>query len=310
MKTLFYAALTCMPLALSAQILKERRVYYLDCSYSMVTNKIWDDVRDNLENAIDNVSDETTELIVIPFAFDKRHHDNLTTFSEKATDNGKAILKSKIEALRVTKNTMTYHSDPLKDFYSFRANDSRVTYMFLMTDGQNEEKPDKFKPLLQQWGKKFGNKNIYGFYVMLHDLAKDPSVENIIGSQKHLWKVPTANVDINLIRLQSSAVFNARNDKYFDVPVYGNLKRISLEARFPEESTYKVSKTETKMEAAGGKLRVYVEFAGNVFDLPESLHERLSVSMSGNDEYSFLVSDSIDVECVSKKERSLRISVP
>ncbi len=39
-----------------AQVLKERRVYYLDCSYSMVTpNKIWGKVCDNLINAIENV---------------------------------------------------------------------------------------------------------------------------------------------------------------------------------------------------------------------------------------------------------------
>lgn len=59
-------------LAIHSQILKERRVYYLDCSYSMKQpNGIWDEVKENLKNAIEKVTDETTELVVVPFAFDK-----------------------------------------------------------------------------------------------------------------------------------------------------------------------------------------------------------------------------------------------
>ena len=50
-----------MAVQLSAQILKERRVYYLDCSYSMVQYNIWNKVRENLVSAIDNINDETIE---------------------------------------------------------------------------------------------------------------------------------------------------------------------------------------------------------------------------------------------------------
>lgn len=74
-----------------AQVLKERRVYYLDCSYSMVEpNKIWNKVCDNLINAIENVEDETTELVVVPFAFDNQHHNALNAYRELATPQGKA----------------------------------------------------------------------------------------------------------------------------------------------------------------------------------------------------------------------------
>ena len=93
-----------------AQVLKERRVYYLDCSFSMVTpNKIWDKVCDNLINAIENVEDETTELIVVPFAFDNQHHNALNAYKELATPQGKANLKNKIRSIKPNKSTMTYH---------------------------------------------------------------------------------------------------------------------------------------------------------------------------------------------------------
>ena len=52
---------------------KERRVYYLDCSYSMISNGLWKDVRDNLFKAIDNIEDalevienEEIEEVVLP----------------------------------------------------------------------------------------------------------------------------------------------------------------------------------------------------------------------------------------------------
>lgn len=305
MKNILIAILVFLPFALNAQILKERRVYYIDCSYSMVTNGIWDDVRDNLKKAIDNVSDETTELIVIPFAFDGKHHTDLTAYSETATEKGKSALKTKIDGLTTNKGTMTYHSDPLNDFYRSRVNNGRITYLFFMTDGQNEEKPDCFKPLLRQWGEKYGGRNVYGFYVMLDKQAKDPSVEDIINQQDHLWKVETADVNINLIRLQSTAIFNARNDTYFELPIYGNIEGKNFNANFANSPVYKTTKTDVK----NGKLRVYVTFSGDAAQLPVSKHEMLCVSMSGGGKYDFLVTENIDVKCESKPEKSLKISV-
>ena len=72
-----------------AQLQQERRVYYLDCSYSMKSLKIWDKVRENLKTAIDNVGDETTELIVIPFTDRRVNHFPLPVFDEFATLEGK-----------------------------------------------------------------------------------------------------------------------------------------------------------------------------------------------------------------------------
>lgn len=289
------------------QILKERRVYYLDCSYSMVSNKLWDPVRENLKNAIDNVDDETTELVVVPFAFDAQHHPTLNAFSAKADKKGKSLLKSRIDGLEPTKRTMTYHSDVLNDFYGGRDDDNRVTYMFLMTDGRNEENPDGFIPLLKKWGGRCGDKNVYGFYVMLHASAANPNVERTIDLQPHFWVVPTADVNLNLIRLQDKAVFNARNDKYIDLQIYGDIKDIGLETKFDNGSKYQVGGT----EIVNGKLRVHINFAGDVYSLPASQREELSVKARGIDPkgLDFFVTDKICVECISKPEKSLRISI-
>ena len=289
-----------------AQVQNERRVYYLDCSFSMVSKGLWDKVRKNLIEAINNISDETTEIIIIPFAFNSSKSPTLTPITALATTSGKEMLKKKINALTMSKSTMTYHYVPINDFYNNRVNSNRVTYMFLMTDGQDEDRLQRTKTqLLPQWGEKYGNKNVFGFYVMLNDSAKDPDIDRIINNQSHLWKVETADVNINLIRLQNHAVFNARNDKYFDLPIFGNTDNVKFNASFPNSSPLKVENITVK----GNHFRVNVSCKQNVHQLPISSDYPLNISVTGLGKYDFLVTDKVIVNCVSKPERSLKISV-
>lgn len=288
-----------------SQVLKERRVYYLDCSYSMVTNGIWNSVRDNLKKAIDNVNDETTELLVIPFADNSLPNPTLKPISEFATAAGKNNLKSMIDDLPMNKNTMTYHYIPICDFYDNRVGNNRVTYMFLMTDGQDEDPRQRsLKQLLPQWGAKFGGKNVYGFYVMLDKKATNSAIDNVIKQQDHLWKVETADVNINLVRLQSTAIFNAKNDCYFNLPIYGDASGKSFIASFPTNCPYKVKKAEKKSNA----LRIWVDTPSGR-NLPVSMVIPLNVTMSGGGNFDFLVTEKVSVKCEFKPERSLKITV-
>ena len=177
--------------------------------------------------------------------------------------------------------------------------------MFFMTDGQNEEKTGQFQALLKQWGSRYGNKNVYGFYVMLNKSAYNVGIDRLVDSQPHLWKVRTADVNINMIRLQNHAIFNARNDKYFELPTWGNVKGKHFVAKFPTSSPYYVG--ETKM--INGKLRVYVSFKGNVSALPYSKVYPLTVRLKEGGTFDFLVTENIPVKCESKPECSLKISV-
>ena len=306
MKKVLSLLFLCVLFAIGhAQVLKERRVYYLDCSYSMVLNKIWDEVRTNLMNAIDNISDETTELVVIPFADNNLKDPVLKPMVAYATAEGKNTLKSYIKALKTNKNTMTYHYIPINDFYENRVSSDRITYMFLMTDGKDEDEQKRaLNELLPQWSVKYGNRNVYGFYVMLHKLASDLQIDNVCNNQDHLWKVETADVNINLIRLQPNSIFNAKNDEYFDLPIYGDLKNMMIEAQFVGDSPYKVK----KVECFGSSLRVWVDFNRGI-SLPVSVDTKLQTKLNGGGLYDFLVTDNISVKCEYKPERSLKISV-
>lgn len=277
----------------------ERRIYYLDCSYSMVKpNNIWDDVCNNLIAAIEAVEDQTTELFVIPFAVDGSKDSCWDCFYDKATPLGKSNLRKKIEAINPSKKSMTYHSVTIKDFYNNnRVTNDKITYMFLMTDGQNEEKPDLFLPELDKWKDKYGSEDVYGFYVMLDKSAKNAKVEDIISkSNDHLWKVETADVNINLIRLEDKCVYNVRNDSYVDIPIFGKTENIKLSI-VNNNLNYCIKKQEQKNDY----IRLHIEPQCDVSFLPQNETMKLLIKSNELGNFDFLVTDEITLLCENKK---------
>lgn len=281
----------------------ERRVYYLDCSYSMITNKIWKKVCDNLVKAIENVDDETTELLIIPFAVDKYHHTTLDHFYQKATRDGKDELIKHINSICPSTQSMTYHSDPLKDFYNNnRVDDNKVTYMFLMTDGANEENPDMFIPELKKWQIKYGKRNVYGFYVMLDTDAHNNEVEKIIDTTDHLWKVETADVNINLIRFEDNCIFNVRNDHYVDIPKSGNTTNVRFKFS-TNDPYYNISKFQQEKDF----VRLYIHHPNHHESLlPEIDSLRLTIKANNKSSFDFLISNEIYVLCLNKLMKGIR----
>lgn len=293
-----------------AQMLKERRVYYLDCSYSMFLNKLWDPVRENLKKAIDNVSDETTELLVIPFAFDNQTNPKLSPIYAEATSEGKAKIKKQIDALTTNKSTMTYHYTPIEDFYKNRVADDRITYMFLMTDGQDEDKKQRAKnELLPRWESKYGNKNVFGFYVMLCNDAKSHEIERIVESQEHLWKVESADVNINLVRLRDNLVFNKRNEQKLVITVeQGNLSNCPLEML--DASCNGNCYVANLLSVDKDRIVCKILPKNNTIKLPDETMMTLRfkpISPSKSNGFTCLVNDKVSIKCKDKKERTLKI---
>lgn len=315
MKKLLLCCLLLIPLLSFSQEtpkMKERRVYYLDCTGSMVKpNKLFDPVRDNLKAAINAVNDETTELMVIPF-YDK--NTKLTPCCgqyQHATEEGKAALCNAIDNLKAD-GQHTVLNILLEDFHNNRVSPDPncITYMFLMTDGDDEAGPEKevygdpdiFKKNIAKWGQRYGDRQVYGFYVILQKDQKKPDIE-----QPHLWYVETADVNINLLRLGTNGVFNVRNDKYMDIPIWGDPKGADFRAQFTDQTSYNVEKT----KVVGDKLRVWiVPAAGNdTVTLPKEVRANMKVDMSGAKPFTFLVTDRIGVVCKNEKEYSLKVSV-
>mgnify|MGYP004479402465 FL=1 len=282
----------------ATNISKERRVYYLDATYSMITpSKLWNPVRNDLAKAINAIEDETTEVYVI--AFGGNGGTELMTWHDYATASGKERIIKGFQSFTPKTNTMTYLDRPLNDFYSNRVATDKVNYCFLMTDGRDENQSTSVFPnVLKQWGRKYRNSNVYGFYVMLNNDARDKNIESIIDKQDHLWKVETANVNINLIRLENHAVFNVRNDESIEIPISGKSEGLNFCASLPENSGLKVKNCEVK----GGKLIVGIDITGDKYSMPASATRNLDISVSNAGKFDFLVSDRISVQFNNKKE--------
>ena len=279
-------------------IIGERRVYYLDATYSMIKpSKLWGPVRDDLAKAINAIEDETTEIYVIAFGGDGG--TELKTWHDYATVSGKERIISGFQSFTPKTNTMTYLDRPLIDFYSNKVAHEKVTYCFLMTDGRDEnQNPSVFPNALKKWGDKYGNSNVYGFYVMLNKEAKDKYIESIIDDQAHLWKVETADVNINLIRLENHAVFNVRNDDSIEIPIYGKSNGLSFKASLPASSGLKVNNCKVR----DGKLIVSIDVMGDKSSMPSTSTYNLSVSISNAGQFDFLVTDNVSVKCNNKRE--------
>lgn len=278
---------------------KERRVYYLDCSYSMISNGLWKDVRDNLFKAIDNIEDATTELYVIPFAFDCSDRATLNAFVETATPEGKKNLKDKIKSIKPIRSTKTYHWNPINDFYvNSRMLDNGVTYMFLITDGRDEHSDkNKFPNLLKDWENRCGDKNVYGFYVMLHPSARNTLATAAIHTQTNLWEVETADLNINMIRIESGCIFSARNNQqYVDIPVSGNINTVEFLLNAIEESDYAISNCEKYSDF----LRVHLKPKRELSNIPEVINLPINIKLRGAGTFDFLLTEKVDIRCENK----------
>lgn len=307
MRQTFFFLFLFIPIFLSAQVQKERRVYYLDCSYSMVQMGINQMVCDNLKNAIDQVEDPTTELVVVPFAFNSSTNAVLSPNTETATPQGKSNLKKAIDNIKWDKQTMTYLKDPIEDFYRSQILDGGITYMFLMTDGQDEYKQDPSRYLrdLNEWNSHIQGKDVYGFYVMLNSAAKNSKVEQIVNDQPFFWVVETANVNIKLARVPKEATFNIRNEKCLSLPIQGKSSGFNVSAT-TDDPVFYVKQTIIKDDT----LQIYFNsnFPLSDHNTPEQKNDMIVKLIAENeDPYAFWLTEELSVTIKNKKEPTLKI---
>ena len=281
------------------QGMKERRVYYLDATYSMINpSKLWDSVRKDLANAINAIDDADTEIYVV--AFGGNMGTELKTWYGLATEEGKRQVISGFMGFSPKIDTMTYLDRPLNDFYQSKADMSKVTYCFLMTDGKDENKDtNKFPNSLKKWGGKYGNSNVYGFYVMLNQEAQDSRLQQIIDGQKNLWLVQTADVNINLVRLSKKATLNVRSESNIEIPIIGKADNLRFTATMNSSSGIQVNSSKVK----DGKLIVSISVVGNIATMPESSVHKLNISATNAGDFDILVTDEVSVTVLNKYER-------
>lgn len=271
MRKYFLFILLLSVLSISAQSRKEKRIYYLDCSYSMKQNKIgnkslWDEVRNNLENAISNIDDKETLVEIVCFAYDAYHNDAFIPENHSvcafADDSGKSELINFIRKRELVRQTMTYHDVPLWDFINNqRIDKDRDTYFYLMTDGNDQyenttedakyglvhgkrnkdflakyKETRRFDNLLGSYWRNISNKkNVFGFYVRL-DTSEDKERRKLCDQTPYFWYMQTADVDVNTIRTYTTR-YSVMHNSSVQIHLQGkkNLYGVDPELNFADK---------------------------------------------------------------------------
>lgn len=280
----------------------ERRVYYLDVTASMTgyngSQNIWNTVVTNLQHAINDIDNPSTEIIIKTFTDSK--HDIETIVRAKTTPEGKKQIMACINKLNPSQNK-NVHTDiyvPIEDFYQHEISRLKVNYFFLMTDGiQHQNGTDILYNTINKWNSitHNGKEHIYGFYVMLSNAALSQNLCNNINQQKNLWTVASANVNINLIRpKEQNFICNIRqNDsqRYIDVPMTGELAGLHV---IGENEYCKVDKTE--IIKSDNALRVYLKLNKKLTQIPQVSTLDLQISQPITP-YTYLLDDQITIHC-------------
>lgn len=307
---LFFSSLT-----MNSQNFKgERRIYFLDATFSLITNKVdnttlWDQSKKNLIKAIQNIDDEETEIVVIVFADDKKS-DNAEwkRYEVKATDEGKKKIIKQIQGLNAHgKTSMTNLGKPIRHFIEKEAKPDKINYMFLLTDGAHEQGEAPQNVIKQSWDST--SPLTFGFHVELIELNNTPSSQALkaeINKHDRIWTVQSADVDLNLIRLENKAIMNLRNENSIEIPIYFQGK----DPNVTDKITVTFDDPEINMQdfqIRDNKLILNLSPKIDLSSLPDKKNVKVNLSLPPTGK-TFLLTPSIDLQILNKKERVLNIS--
>ena len=288
----------------------ERRVYYLDATYSMLTNKVegktlWDASKDNLINAINKIEDPSTEIVVIAFADDKNISKNQwLRIEDIATNSGKKNLTNQIKNWKAHSPTsMTNLGKPINEFVEKEAKSDKINYMFLLTDGEHEVGTSPQIMIQKKWDKT--TPLTFGFHVELIP-TKSVALKSEINNHERIWTVQSAAVDLDLIRLENEVVLNIKNEDTVEIPIYFQgsnpdiVKNIvpSLKNSDFSIKNYKIN---------DDKLILTLQSNKNLSSIPEENRIYILLNLPESQK-TFLLTDKINVKIFNKKERSLTFS--
>ena len=332
---IFFLVSTAEAGMLSAQPrnIKDTRITYLwDVTFSMHgyngAPDIYDEVVKALVEDICRISDPRTEIVVLPFQ-DTWYCDVWKVF---ATDKGKQEIIRKIRDYNNEKITNTSIAKPLTYAINNIFSSDKVDIMKLLTDGKDNVSPQEVSNILDNWCEIAGKKDVYGYYVMLTDQAKDGELvmklqkicrfEAIddMGFQNIISVLPPEKISLNIKDDYSKPlIINLTTVNDAEIPDGFKIHVRSLEATSEDGYPY-IHIDETVTVGNNNTITLHPEFLLSLEDmrscLPMDDTETLVLSITPADgmdsgEYALtrIPDKNCIIELVNKPEKSLRFYV-
>ena len=183
MKRLLFSSVFCVfcLFVFSQKYAKDiRQTYLWDVTLSMKgfggAPDIYDAVVDVMIKDIESISNERTEIVVVPFQNTKY----CAIWKEKATPAGKKAIIKKIKDYNNQNLTSTNISAPLQYTIDSVFSENKIDILKLLTDGKDNVNPSRLEELLRNWCMIAKNKDVYGYYILLTPAAKGGDVSLLL----------------------------------------------------------------------------------------------------------------------------------
>lgn len=256
--------------------LLEHRVYYIDCSGSMISRRfgnkyddgstLLDKVKESLESSLLDLDVDSVDIDIIPF-YGKEWNNGILqakTIRKRGsyTSTNKEGIHNAISSISVPEGSNSWHTHhyyPINDFLDNRiSNKKQYHIMILLTDGKdeyneyNQQHPkDKVQPgtevLQTKWFSLCKEKKIFGIFNDLKGDIKGALPDMFkANKQKNLFWIEGVNFNINIFQLSNTAdEVLLRKDSLIRIPFGGNLpKSINLATNEDKHYKYEVCQPE------------------------------------------------------------------
>ncbi|MBR3031310.1 MAG: hypothetical protein IKH93_09220 [Bacteroidales bacterium] len=288
--------------AQSGNVKDVRQTYLWDVTLSMQGKApgapdIWDQVKEAIIDDIQQISDDRTEIVVIPF-----QHKALDEWRQPATAAGKAALVARIKAYKIPLHnlggkmtTMTCLYEPLQYVVDKVLSPDKVDVLKLMTDGIPDEHQAEYEALLGRWCQIAKEKDAYGFYIMLTSQAVEGKtvLEKIDPCRFEAIDVAKlGGTDVSLLMLtpQQNIAFNVRED-------YG------------EEITIKYAHSGSGKLESGYKVHVY-SYENSYVQVDQVVELKDDYTVTVKAQYMMSKTEMIETLSIEENERVFLYSEP
>lgn len=194
----------------------EKRIYLFDVTASMTgkgvmpTPNIFANVKKNLQEALRQLSNPQTEVVIIPF-----------------TDSPFAPQIFGVDSLDQIDHYLTSLAvrpgdTNLADAWSagiHQLDSTKVNYLFLLTDGLHNAGPSKeiLFERIEEWPVLANDRLYFAFYIMLTDKAKEQELVKRIGNLKQIWAIESMNVNAVFIQTEPHVTVNIIHNKQVEL---------------------------------------------------------------------------------------------
>ena len=294
----------------------ERRIYLWDVTLSMkgyhgTTPDIYADVVKFLEQEINSIEDDKTEIVVLPF-----QENILERWEAVASNQGKSEIINKIKNYSNNKVTNTNIVKPINDVKANFIKPDKNNILYILTDGKQSGGSAELVKTIEEWGNDAKKLNAYALYVMLTKVAEDPAVITAIN------KTPDIDVVKETIYLQPepNVVYNLSSDGGKPVNVELKCKESfqipnNLKIRITAEGTPGILE-DREVVVIGGKITMKISQSEASTLLANSLKSNLTVKfeimnreeiLKQNKRLVILNPDRTILELIKNPEKKLTI---